>query len=162
MSPETSAEEPVDLLKIDPEPSKAIYAVGVAEELIGSAREKADSGKYEDAMEDIKNAIRVASSALLYNDGYVANTLDTTCYYLQNHYPKKFPVKEWKIIEIGTKTGVKLVDTILEKLGFGKKQEARKREAERALAIAEVFVQSVKTIVMVGGTPAWEETKREE
>jgi len=162
MSPETSPEEPVDLLKINPEPSKAVYAAGMAKDFIESAKEKMDSGRYDDAMEDIKNAIRIASSAIMYNDGYVANTLDTTCYYLQNHYPEKFPVKEWKIIELGTKTGVRMVDAVMERLGFGKKQDAKKNEAERALAIAEAFVQSVMVIVTEGERPAWEATTREE
>ncbi len=163
MSPETSAEEPVDLLKIKPEPSKAIYAVGAAEEFLESAKAKFKSGEREEALEDVKNAIRIASSAILYYDGYVAGTLDTTCYYLQNHYPKRFPTDEWRIIEIGTKTGVRLVDAVLEKLGLEKKKEEMKvDEVGRAIAIANVFVQSVKSIVMIGEKPAGESTVKEE
>ncbi len=149
MSPETSSEEPVDLLKINPEPSKALYAVEMAEEFLKNAKTKIGEGKKDEALDDVKNAIRMASSALLYYDGYVANSLDTTCYYLQNHYPKRFPTDEWRVIEVGTKTGVRVFDSILEKLGL-KKKEPKIDEVGRAVAIATVFVQSVKSIVMMG------------
>ena len=149
MSPETSSEEPVDLLRINPEPSKAIYAVEMAEEFLKTAKMKIGEGKKDAALDDVKNAIRMASSALLYYDGYVANSLDTTCYYLQNHYPKKFPTEEWRVIEVGTKTGVRIVDAIFEKFGL-KKEEPKVDEVGRAIAIATVFVQSVRSIVLMG------------
>jgi uncharacterized protein (UPF0332 family) len=162
MSPEASSEEPVDLVKINPDPSRAISAVMVAEELLESAKEKFRERKRDEALEDVKNAIRMASSAMLYYDGYVARTLDTTCYYLQNHYPEKFPTNEWRIIEVGTKTGVRIIDTVLDKLGLKKKEESRVDEVGRAIAIATVFVQSVKLIIMGGERPSVERAVREE
>ncbi len=156
-------EGPVDLIKIDPEPSTAIYALSVAEEFLREAQEHIRKRNYEEACESAKNAARMASSAVLYNDGYVAKTLGTTCYYLEQHYPKKFPVEEWRVLEVGTTEKIKIVERILYFLRLKKKKkEDTEKNARKALTIAEIFVASVRTIVTGERGYACDTTKKEE
>lgn len=147
------------VVKVKPEPSKAMFAIEAAADLVESARIGIRQNNFEQAYEDSKNAIRMASSAIMYNDGYIANSLDGAYDYMEKVQGKKELVEDWRNIEIKSPENTGFFDRILDFLRLKKKSYVNTEEsARKALSVAEVFVQSARTIVMVGGTPSWERT----
>ena len=51
--------------RIDAEPERAVYALSVAADLLGNAREKAASMDFENAVAFSRDSMRLSSSAIL-------------------------------------------------------------------------------------------------
>ena len=159
--PDESAVNIPGVVKIKPEPSKAIFALETAFGLLEVAKGEMENKQHEDAYEDSKNAMRMASAAIMYNDGYFASTIDGTYEYVEKKYGESGLVKEWKIVEEKSPENRGFVNKLLEALGLRKRKDME-TDARRAFSVAETFVQSAKALVMMGATPAWETTIREE
>ncbi len=156
--PEESTEI-AGIVKTNPEPSKAMFAIEAASGLLETAKIGIVQKRYEDAYEDSRNAIRLASAAIMYNDGYVANTVNGAYDYMEQAHGKKSLVDEWKEVEIKSPQNKGIVQIILEFLRIRKSSEVNNEtSARKALSVAETFVQSARSIVMMGGVPAWEIT----
>jgi|GEM_PF-1401064 len=140
-----------DIVRRKPDSENAYFALTVAADLLGSAQSKMGLKDYAGSLVDSKNCIRMSASALLYKDGYVAGTFESTLFYLEKNYAGMFPLEDWKIIENMTpeeKGG--LFEAISKALGIKKKQGANfgteKENAETAARVAEKFVLTVRYI----------------
>ena len=150
------------IIKINPEPSRAIFAVETAAHLIEAAKTELENRRYEEAYEDAKNAIRMASAAMMYNDGYVANNIEGAYEYMDKKYGEKVMVKEWKTVEVRSPENRGIIDRLLEMLRLKKRKEDEMEiDARKALHVAEVFVESGKALLSAGAVPVWERTRKE-
>ena len=120
--PDESAVNIPGVVKIKPEPSKAIFALETAFGLLEVAKRDIKNRQYEDAYEDSKNAMRMASAAVMYNDGYFASTIDSTYEYVERKYGETRLVKEWKNIEEKSPENRGFVEKLLEALRLRKKK----------------------------------------
>ena len=123
------------LVRILPNRIKAIEAVNLASELLEQARIYFEEGNYEECMNRSRDAVRVASSALLFGDGFVASTFEDTLEYIKTRYPAKFPINDWMRLE-----NVSIIDGIKYLL---LSREKKKEEARYALTTAERVVGAV-------------------
>jgi len=161
--PDESREGIPGVVKIDPEPLKAILAVETAQNLLEVAKDEINERKYDDSYEDAKNAIRMASAAIMYADGYVAKTMEGAYEYFEKKRGDKELVKEWRDVEIKSPENRGFVDRLLEALRFKKKKESEEdTKARKALTLAENFVKSADIIIKSGAAPAWERTWKRE
>ncbi len=85
--------------KIEAEPERAIEALSIATELLVSAKEKADTGLFNESLILSRDSMRIASSAILFHDGLVAGDFDSCYGYLKKEYGKSVPLDEWKEVE---------------------------------------------------------------
>jgi uncharacterized protein (UPF0332 family) len=133
-----------EIVRITPDSGSAIFALGLASEAIERARERFFRGDYRRSLEESRNAMRLASSALLFRDGYVSDSLEATIYYMLQHYPGSFPLDSWVSIErIPTGETPGLYYMVLGALGRLKK--AGEEEAKIGIAAAEMFLESART-----------------
>lgn len=87
------------MVKKTPDRLSAIHAVSVASNLVREARENYRRGDFMEAISTSKNAMRIASSAVLFRDGYISSTFEDTVLYLSRKYPGRFPLEKWKETE---------------------------------------------------------------
>lgn len=140
-----------DLSRIEPSRENALFALTVAADLLISAREKLKSLDFYGAINDANGCMRMAASALLYNDGYVAGSLESTIYYIHKNYEGMFPIEDWKIAEkIGEGPRGGLVDALIKKI---KKEKSSgetfgdyESNAKTAVLTADKFVSTVRYI----------------
>ncbi len=129
------------IIRAAPNPAGAAIATDIASALLSSARQKLLSGDFIGSMADSRDAMRMASSALLLHDGFIADTMDSATAYLSARYPGRFPISEWQRTETmasGHEYG--LYHMILRYLGRTRK--TGEKEAESSLSAAERFVRS--------------------
>ncbi|HSB47699.1 MAG TPA: hypothetical protein VLD37_06830 [Candidatus Bilamarchaeum sp.] len=126
-----------------PDYASALIALNAATDLLESAREKMTHDDLPGALENSRDAIRLASSALLFRDGYVAGSLEDTASYLSKRYPGVFPLADWDTLEVAASGRVTLYKLLLSAMGKIKK-DARE-EAGRALTTAEAFISSARS-----------------
>jgi len=141
------------VIKVNPEPYKAMHAIETAKELLEAADEKLDKGEYEDAYANALNSMRMASSALMFMDGEIAQTLETATEYIQKRY-SKVPVEGWKDAEYQDPMKKGLWERLLELFGFRRKDD--KALATKVVGIAKIFVSSVEEVVLGGKQPGFE------
>ena len=135
-----------ELIRIDPDVSSAVNAIQMASEMLNLANEKMGNKDFCGSFNEAKNAIRAAASAPLFRDGCVAQTFEATVSYLENAYPKRFPIKDWELIErtvSGEGTG--LLNMIIRSLG----KDAGEKEARFALHTASEFLEKAKHLVFI-------------
>ncbi|MEW6721966.1 MAG: hypothetical protein AB1324_01755 [Candidatus Micrarchaeota archaeon] len=113
--------------------------LGLAMAMLDSARVRAGRQDYLSALADCKNAIRLASSALLRRDGCVCESLEETISYLAGRYPGSLPLNEWRGLEEAlVEGGHGLYNMLME--AMGKVKKAGPEEAYGAIGIAEQFI----------------------
>ncbi len=156
-----SEETIVGAIRMTPEPSRAVFAVETATNFLETARTELERGLYEDAYEDAKNAIRMAVTAMMYNDGYVAKTIESAFEYIEKKHGKPELVREWRRIEINAPSNRGIIEKIVQFFGF-KKSEELKEEVIKTLSVAEIFVESATALVLSGVPPTWEITRKTE
>jgi|GEM_PF-1765081 len=141
------------VIKVNPEPYKAMQAVETAKELLDAAEEKFEEGAYEDSYGNALNAMRMASSALMFMDGEIAQTLETAAEYIKKRY-SKVPVDGWKIAEYQDPMKKGLWQRLLELFRVRKKDD--KAMAIKVIGIAKTFISSVEEIILGGKKPGFE------
>ncbi len=134
-------ELPSSIVKKTPDRLSAIYALSSASMLLDEARYNYDRGDFMGAVTSSRDAMRMASSALLFNDGYIAPTFEATLVYLSRKYPGRLPLDGWKAAESPSFAG-RL--TII----MGGKRFLQ-QEAEKALESAGTFVKEARTFLGV-------------
>ena len=97
--------------------------------------------------------MRLASAAIMFMDGYVAQTLEEASGYIKKEH-SEIPADEWKEVEYKAPARKGFLEALLEAVGLRKHDE--KSETMRAVAIAKVFVSSAERIVAVGKKPLFE------
>jgi len=137
-----------EIVKADPDPARAFFAVSLAADTLQSARTRLLRNDYVGALDEAKNSMRLTSSALLFRDGYVATTFDSAASYLLSHYPGAVPVEEWRYFETAFPgPSVGLMSQLIRVLGKEKKLD--ETEAGKAISTAEAFLRSAKSILGV-------------
>jgi uncharacterized protein (UPF0332 family) len=137
-----------DLVVSRPNPVGAVMALDAAADLLASAADKLAMGDYEGAFSDARNSMRLASSALLLRDGYVAVTLEATVSYLEERYTGMVPMESWMEMETafpGETAGI--MGRLLGALGKNKRID--RESTEQALAAARSFLRSARAILGV-------------
>jgi HEPN domain-containing protein len=136
----------LEMTRKEPDMASAVFAIQSASELLNSARMKLSHKSYQDAFRDSKSAIQMASSALLFRDGYIASTLEASVLYLTERYPGRLPVEEWHRLEnILSGEGPGLLNLILRLTGKGR--QTSEKEASHAVGIAQKFLDAAKAIL---------------
>jgi hypothetical protein len=130
------------LIPKKPDYASALIALNAASDLLESAREKLLHDDLPGALESSRDAIRMATSALLFRDGYVAASLEATADYLSKKYPGIFPLGEWDIVEVAASGRITLYKFLLSAMGKLKKSD--RQEADRAVETAETFIQTAR------------------
>lgn len=130
--------------KIDAEPDRAIYALSIAAELLQSAQDNASDSSFEEAIIQSRDSIRMASSAILFKDGFVATDLESSCTYLKKKYSKAIPVDEWRHVETLANSGP--FDRLVGLFGIGKGR--LEKNAKEALEAANRFL-SASTFLLI-------------
>jgi len=125
------------------DPASAIFALKMASETLDVANEMYSRNDYNESFERSRDAIRLVSSALMFRDGYVSDTLEGSIAYLLERYPGMFPVEAWERIEsFQSDHGTGILAFILRILG--KVNKAGAQEAKDALRAASSFVDSAR------------------
>jgi len=133
-----------DAAIIAPNRIGAAGALRLASEMLSAARERLGARDYAGSIEESRNAIRMASSALLMQEGLVMGTLEATAAYISHHYPGAFPLQEWVALEnMASETAPGLYSMILEAMGKVKKTD--EQDAREAIRVAESFVSSAES-----------------
>lgn len=141
----------IDLVHTEPSRENALFALAVAADFLASAREKFEARNHEGALSDCKSCMRMAASALLYEDGYIAGSLETTIYYLEKRYAGMFPLEDWRIVErINPDRRGGLTEMLAKGLGLkkgvGETFGTPEDNAKVALGVSEKFFMSVRFI----------------
>ncbi|MBU0591812.1 hypothetical protein KKF81_00270 [Candidatus Micrarchaeota archaeon] len=140
--PEMAEESVLEIVRMVPDMPSAVEAISSASEALNFAKEKFNQQNYGESIHESKSAIRLASAAVLFRDGYIASTLNATIRYLEEHYPDKFPNEDWKKLElIPDGEGPGLMNIIIRML---KNSDNRKRDAEHAISVAEKFLSHLR------------------
>ena len=125
-----------------PDYASAMVALTAASDLLALARDKLAHDDIEGAIESSRDAIRLASSAILYRDGYVSGSLEDTEDYISKKYPGVFPVGDWDRIEITASPRVTLYKMVLS--AMGKIRPPDRSVAEEAVVIADTFIRTAR------------------
>ncbi|NYZ77121.1 hypothetical protein H0O02_02280 [Candidatus Micrarchaeota archaeon] len=161
MPAESTEQTIIGTIRITPEPSQAVFALEAALNLLEAAKSEIGEKRYEDAYGDSKNAIMMAAAAIMYNDGYVANTPEGAYGFMEKKYGRAQLVREWKSVDMDSPENRGAIARIAEALGLGRKKEMEAElGARKALSLAEVFIESARTIVMSGMVPAWASARK--
>ena len=142
------------VVKVNPEPYKAMQAIETAKELLGHAEEILEEGDYETAYGNALNSMRMASSALMFMDGQIAQTLEMATEYIRSKY-SRIPVDDWRAAEDKDPLKKGFVQWLLETLGIRKKEDYKAVTA-KVVSAAKVFVLSVEQEVQGGKQPGFE------
>jgi hypothetical protein len=141
-----AADATSEITRKNPDTTGARFAANAALDILAMARERLNNRDYQGAFRESKDAIRMASSALLLRDGYVASTFEATIRYIEERHSGQLPIEEWQYLEnMLTGEGPGLLNLIVRFAGKNKK--TGKQEASQAMAIAERFVASVMAII---------------
>jgi len=125
------------LERVDTESSRAFYAIITAASILIEAKQKADESKFDEALELTRDSMRLASSAVLFRDGFVAVDLSSSIEYLTKNYKDQIPVEEWKSVETTFKSSI--VDKIGAIFGLGNKAQLEKN-VNLAIESADKFI----------------------
>ncbi len=125
-----------------PAPASASYAADLAESVLAEAKQAFSSGDYTLALAHSKDAIRLASSAVMLRDGYITDDFDKTVVYLSRRYGPAFPTRGWEKVEMTYLGGGGLYNAILRALG--RKILSDRELVSEAISVAESFIQSAR------------------
>ncbi len=141
------------VIKVNPEPYKAMHAIETAKELLNSAEELLETGDYESAYGNALNAMRMASSALMFLDGQIAQTLETAVEYIKNTH-SKIPVDEWRDAEYQDPLKKGILNRLFEIFGIRKSDD--RARATKVVGVARVFILSIDEEIKGGKQPGFE------
>lgn len=128
---------------VSPNHTSAMNALRLASGLLLIARESLANKDYPAALEQSRNAIRMASAAILFRDGHVSDSLDATASFLLRRYPGVFPIEEWLNLEsLGGENSPGLYNMIMS--AMGKIKKTGEQEAREAVLVAESFATSAE------------------
>lgn len=127
-----------------PDSARAILAVRLASDVLDAARQRYELKDFEGALESSRDSVRLSSSALLFRDGYISDTLDGTLDYLSHRYPGVFPLEGWRRMESAIVGGGRGLYAILME-AFGKAKKAGEEDARDAIAVASAFLKSAQS-----------------
>jgi len=130
--------------EIGPEPERAIYALSVAAQLLEEAKVQAEGSPSEETIIMARDSMRIACSAILFKDGYIAPDFDSSVTYLASKYGEKVPLAEWKTIEQMAKGSP--LGKIAGFLGLGKGQA--QENAMKALEAAGRFLEASGALII--------------
>ncbi len=125
-----------------PDPASASHAAYLAESVLELAKEAFASGDYHLALAHTKDAIRLASSAVLIRDGYITDDFDKTVVYLSKRYGPAFPIRGWEKVEMTYLGGGGLYNAILR--AMGKPVRSDRELVGEAIAVAETFITTAR------------------
>ena len=141
-----AADAVAELSRKQPDTVGAMLAIDAAIGILVSAKERLAHDDFEEAFLEAKHAMRMASSALLIRDGYLAASLDATVIYLSDKYPGMVPVGEWHEIENRvTGEGPGLLNLVVRLMG--KTRKVDEADARSAVMLAGRFIASVNRIL---------------
>ena len=129
-----------------PDIYSAMFALNTGFDLLKSARDKFDLRSYIEAFDLARDSIRMASSAVLFKDGYISDNFEDTKAYMIRNYPGSYPMTDWQKIEVESiqeKGG--MLGILLE--AFEKIQKGEEKKAKHALVSAERFLDSARNHV---------------
>lgn len=129
-------------LRTGPDMASAIYAVSIAADMLESAKERFSEGDLQGALENSRDAIRIASSAVLFRDGYITDDFDKTVRYLSRRYDSIFPLREWERVEMTYLGEGGLYNIILK--AVGKQRKSDEEKVHDAVAVAERFIETAR------------------
>lgn len=127
---------------IEPDLAGAVFAVSLAARMLDNARQHFARKNYPAALEESRNSIRMASSALMLRNGHMAGSLEAAIAYLSSNYPGQFQVHGWQRAEttvVDRKGG--LYGMLASVAGVTRNMEA---EAAGVIGIAESFLDTVR------------------
>jgi hypothetical protein len=130
--------------EIGPEPERAIYALSIAVQLLDEAKEQAEESVYEQTIIKARDSMRIACSAILFKDGYIAGDFDSSCNYLTKKYGEKIPINEWKRVEQIAKGNP--IEKISAFLGLGKNKQ--QENAKKAIELARAFIKASSSLIV--------------
>jgi len=125
------------LERVESESSRAFYAIITAAGILLEAKQKADESKFDEALALSRDSMRMASSAVLFRDGFVAADLGSSLAYLAKNYGDRIPVAEWKAVESLSKSSV--VDRIGAIFGLSDRTQLEKN-VNLAIESADKFI----------------------
>jgi UTP-glucose-1-phosphate uridylyltransferase len=129
---------------IVPDRARAAGALSLASGMLAAAGESLQAGDFAHAVEESRNAIRMASYAVLLGDGVVVGTLEATTAALSSRHPGVFPLGEWAALEEAAVVETPgLYNMILTAMGMVKK--TGEQEAREAIRVAGMFVTSAQS-----------------
>ena len=129
--------------EIGPEPERAIYALSVAAALLEEAKIQSEETASVETIIKARDSMRIACSAILFKDGYIAPDFDSSFSYLRSKYGEKVPLNEWKDIEQMAKASP--LDRITNLLGLAKDQGHK--NAKKALESAGRFLEASGALI---------------
>ena len=132
---------PIEPVPLGKDLASAVLALDLASSLLDIARERFLRGDYHGSLEQSRDAIRVASSAMLFKDGYISASFESTLNYFLKNYPGAFPLDEWRGLETAY-TQYGLFSMIMKALR--KEKKAGEDEASAAIAAASAFINSAR------------------
>jgi len=88
-----------DIAITEPDLAGAVFAIDLALRMLERAREQFARKNYLAALEESRNSIRMASSAIMLRNGHMAGNLDAAIAYLSRYYPGRFPLHGWQKTE---------------------------------------------------------------
>ena len=130
--------------EIEAEPERAAYALEVAASLLGSAMEMIGKSSYDEAIISARDAMRMASSALLFKDGLISSDFNSSCDYLKKKYGDELPVADWIKVEQLTRTSLidKLADILHTKGRLEKNANVALEGAHKFLSACSILLMS--------------------
>jgi len=137
--------EAADFSRRNPDLASAYVAMDVATEMLNSAIDKYHHKTYGEAFIESRNSVRIAASALLLKDGFIASTFDATIRYLEPRYSNVLPLDSWSEIESIKAEGEGIIYLFLKLIGKIKKPN--RQQAKKAIITAEQFLNSLRMMV---------------
>jgi hypothetical protein len=133
-----------DMAAVAPDRAGAAGALSLASRMLALSIERLEAGDYAGSVGESRNAIRLASSAMLMCDGVVVGSLEATAEYLARNHPGVFLVEEWVALEQAAAVETPgLYNMLL--TAMGKVKKTGEQEAKEAMRVAEAFVSSAKS-----------------
>jgi len=141
-----AADAVAELARKQPDTVGAMLAIDAASGILASAKERLAHDDFEEAFLEAKHAMRMASSALLIKDGFLATSLDATVHYISDKYPDMVPVEQWREMESRiTGEGPGLLNLVIRL--SGKTRKAGEADARSAVLLAGRFIACVNRIM---------------
>jgi HEPN domain-containing protein len=125
-----------------PDAASAAHAFDLAADMLSLAKELFSEGDLQAALQHSRDSMRLASSAILFRDGYVTDDFDKTVRYLSRRYDSIFPLRDWERVEMTYLGTGGLYNMILK--AMGKQRKSDREMVAEALSIAERFVETAR------------------
>ncbi|MFN7991242.1 MAG: hypothetical protein U0R44_03730 [Candidatus Micrarchaeia archaeon] len=125
-------------VRVAPDLASAIYALDLASDTLRDAKEKFTSHDLQGALDGSRDAIRIASSALMFRDGYVTADFDRTVRFLRSKYDDQLPLRAWERVEMAYLGEGGLYNMLL--VALGKERKSDDDLVSEALSVAETFI----------------------